>query len=280
MNVFNPHPVCDNSLRLECIHIQLAWSDKGTKKSFLWPSDWHQRRGRRRQAVRAPGPKRGLPSGKAVDGCQKNRNVSSSRCLVTHERAALWLHVHESVVCMFMVQLPMHTRTCMSMRVCQADQMPCSSLQGALISCVFTVTDTQQSEAGPAAGRAATNGTAYKGQQPEGSQLTHQPDRNTHTRTHTHTHTSDLFLPMQNQYDNQYNFQSVTSSCLQNDFTFNPVNMKNISHNTAHSIPSRMMRTIAENSKSGDAAFCFSPVIQVHPRLASLNFLNKLKVSL
>lgn len=106
----------------------------------------------------------------------------------------LWLHVHESVICMYMVQLPMHTCTCLcvSMHVCQADQMLCSSLQGALISCVFTVTDGQQSAARPAAGQTGMNGTAYKGQHPQGIQLTHQPDH----YTHTHTHLSDLFQPI------------------------------------------------------------------------------------
>lgn len=72
---------------------------------------------------------------------------------------------------------------CVSKRVCQADQMLCCSLQGALISCVFTVTDRQQSEAGPAAGQAGMNGNAYKVQHPQGSRLTHQPDHYTHTYT-------------------------------------------------------------------------------------------------
>lgn len=53
-------------------------------------------------------------------------------------------------------------RMCMRVCVCQADQMLRSSLQGALISRVFTVTDGQQSEAGPAAGRAGMNGRSLQ----------------------------------------------------------------------------------------------------------------------
>lgn len=87
------------------------------------------------------------------------------------------------------MQLPAHTRLCL--RVCvhvrRADQMLRSSLQGALISCVFTAADGQQSEARPAAGQVGMDGRAYKGQHPQGSQRTHQPDH--YRRTHTHTHT-------------------------------------------------------------------------------------------
>lgn len=153
----------------ECIHIQPVWSDKGTKKDFLWPSDWHQRPGRQRQAIRAPGPRLGLHYDKVKDGCQKTRDVSSRRCLIIEE-------IHERFVCGYMcmdlsfaciccsyartAHTHMHLCLCMSTHVCQADQMLCSSLQGALISCVFTVTDRQQSEARPAAGQAGMNGTA------------------------------------------------------------------------------------------------------------------------
>lgn len=49
-----------------------------------------------------------------------------------------------------MRQLPMHTSVlCMSMHVCYADQMLRSHLQGALISCMFTVTDGQQGASRP-----------------------------------------------------------------------------------------------------------------------------------
>lgn len=56
-----------------------------------------------------------------------------------------------------------HADMHVSVPVCQDDQMTCRSLQGALISCVFTATDGQQSETKPAAGQTGMNGTAYKG---------------------------------------------------------------------------------------------------------------------
>lgn len=170
----------------------LLW--QGDKKGFLWPPDWHQRPCRQRQAIRAPGPRLSLQYDKAKDGCQKNRTFH------------LVIEVHERFVCGYMcMNLSFaciwcnHTCTCLclcvSVHVCQADQMLRSSLQGALISCVFTVTDGQQSAARPAAGQTGMNGTAYKGQHPQGSQLTHQPDHY-NTSTHTPKHLSDLFLPI------------------------------------------------------------------------------------
>lgn len=78
----------------------------------------------------------------------------------------------------------MHTSVlCMSMHVCHADQMLLSHLQGALISCMFTVTHGQQGASRPAAGQARMNGTAYKGQHPQGSQQTRQPDHYSHAHT-------------------------------------------------------------------------------------------------
>lgn len=84
----------------------LDW--RGGKKGFLYPSDWHQRPGRQRQAFRAPGPRLGPHYDKAKDGCQKNRNLSSSssRLLIEeiHERLAekttpipAWVPLYDTV---------------------------------------------------------------------------------------------------------------------------------------------------------------------------------------
>lgn len=167
--------------RYKCAHIQLVWSYKATL--------------RQRQSFSASGPGQEPHYDKAEDGCQKPRNVSSSRRLFTeeiHQRLAektshplvsgflcmihcscLWLHVHVSFACLWCNYPCGHTQTCVSVHVCQADQMLCCSLQGALISCVFTVTDGQQSNARPTAGQARMNGTAFKRQHPQGSRLTH-----------------------------------------------------------------------------------------------------------
>ncbi len=107
-----------------------------------------------------------------------------------HERTVcVYMCMNLSFACIWCNYPCTHARTSVSMHVCRADQMPCSGLQGALISCVFTVTDTQQSEARPAAGQAGMNGTAYKGQHPQGSQLTHQLKHYTHSHSLSHTHT-------------------------------------------------------------------------------------------
>lgn len=74
---------------------------------------------------------------------------------------------------------------CASVHVRQADQMLRCSLQGALISFVFTVTDGQQSDARPAAGQARMNGIAFKGQHPQGS---HTSTTLLHTNMHLFVH--------------------------------------------------------------------------------------------
>ena len=152
-----PHPLLQPSSCKECSHFQL-W--QGDKKDFLRPPDWHQRPGRLRQAARAPGPRLRLRYDKAKDGCQKKQECEQQPPLPGNRgdtwEIHLWLHAHKSVICMYSVRSPMRTCMCLclcvSAHVCRADQMLRSSLQGALISCVFTVTDGQQSEAGPAAG--------------------------------------------------------------------------------------------------------------------------------
>lgn len=114
MNVFNPHlPLQQLSLAERNAFLFSSSTLTRGQKSFLWPSHWHQSPCRQRQAVRAPGPQDpGWVSNKIRQkvGCQWNRTC----CPVMEEvHECLWLHVHDSVICMYMVQLPMNTCTCL-----------------------------------------------------------------------------------------------------------------------------------------------------------------------
>lgn len=175
----------------------LVW--QGDREGLLCPSDWHQRPGRQRRACRASGQEpffdkaEKMPETRECEQQQPPLNRRYMRDWLTNHPLVsgflCMIHVHVSFACIrcnYPCGLTLMC-LCVSVHVCQADQMLRCSLQGALISFVFTVTDGQQSDARPAAGQARMNGTAFKGQHPQGSRLTHLLHRYTQTYTCLYT---------------------------------------------------------------------------------------------